>query len=163
MHLCLINLINDQPHIRIVETTPEVNDHEQVKFLHDKYVADGYEGLILRTEHGEYTFNERSKSLLKVKQYQDEEFLIIGSEIDENKDIAKSFVFVLKNNINDLTFKARPTGSNEQKYLWYAKPQLWINKKATVRFFERSKDGLPQQGSVQHKLTEVLHVRPKGE
>lgn len=160
--LCAVRAFNKQTHIKIVDTYTAENN-ERVSELHDRFVSEGYEGLILREEHAEYCFNERSKGLLKVKQYQDEEFEIIGCSIDTNKSIGESFCFTLKNNINDLTFNSRPTGTEEQKEEWYNNIIKYHRKKATVRFFERSKDGLPQQGSVQHKLTEVLHIRPKGE
>jgi hypothetical protein len=161
LNLSLISLLKRSTIIHVVSTT-EVNNKEEVIALHDKYVSEGYEGLILREQHGEYKFNERSSNLLKVKNYQDEEFEIIDCEAEEG-NVGESFVFILRNNINNLTFKSRPTGTIAQKEHWYKNDTLYVGKQATVRFFERSKDGLPQQGSVQHKLTEVLHLRPKGE
>lgn len=162
INLYALALLNDQPNIKIVHTS-EVKNLEEVESLHNKFVSEGYEGLILRDPHGEYKFNQRTRNLLKVKKYQDEEFKIIGCEIDDNKTIGESFVFILKNNINDLTFKSRPTGTDAQKEYWLDNPDTWQLQMATVRFFERSKDGLPQQGSVQSKLTEVLHIRAYGE
>lgn len=160
-NLLTLNLINMQTSIKIVIPTV-VENQKEVEKLHNKFVSEGYEGLILRDPNGEYKFNQRTRNLLKVKQYQDEEFEILDATYDNNKGIGESFVFILKNNINDLTFKSRPTGTEEQKIAWLNTPGL-VGKKATVRFFERSKDGLPQQGSVQHKLCECLHIRPYGE
>lgn len=148
------------PNIKFVSTWSTDND-EETKRLHDIFVAEGYEGAILRKPESKYEFNTRSKGLLKVKQYQDEEFTIIGSAMQTNDP--ETFVFILRNNINNLTFKSRPTGTLAQKQEWHSNINNYLNKKATVRFFERSNDGLPQQNSVQHKLTEVLHIRPKGE
>lgn len=150
------------PNIKFVSAWLGVNEADIIHH-HDVYISEGYEGVILRKPDAKYEFNQRSKGLLKVKQYQDEEFEIIGSEVDTNKTIGESFVFILKNNTNNLTFKARPTGTTEQKEYWHNNPGSWMGKKGTVRFFERSKDDLPLQGSVQHKLTEFLHIRPKGE
>lgn len=159
------HITNYTTSVRTIETTI-VHNREEVQQLHDEYVSQGYEGLILRDGDGKYEFNQRSKSLLKVKEYQDEEFQIIGCGYDENKaTIGESFYFVLKNNKNDLTFKSRPTGTSEMKEHWFNNISDYIGKKATVRFFARSNDGLPTQGVVRHKDTEVLvkHIRPNGE
>jgi DNA ligase 1 len=143
-----------------------IYNQDDVRTYHDKYVERGYEGLILRHPDSVYEFNQRSKSLLKVKEYQDEEFRIIGCEIDPGKTIEESFCFVLENNINDKQmFKARPTGTAEMKKKWYDTMVDIIGERATVRFFARSNDGLPTQGVVRHRDTEVLvkHIRPNGE
>jgi hypothetical protein len=152
----------DCKHIKIVETTSVINA-EQLKIQHDEYVADGYEGAILRAPKAIYEFNQRSKGLLKVKEYLDEEFVIVGCKIDENKTIGESFCFQLKNNVNDETFYARPTGTDAMKNIWYNNINDYIGARATVRYFERSNTGMPLQGTVRHKDTEVLHIRPYGE
>lgn len=160
----LQTLITEYNALHIVPTTI-VHDKNEMQQLHDEYVSRGYEGLILRCPDGKYEFNQRSKSLLKVKEYQDEEFQIIGCGYDENKSLGESFFFILKNNINDLTFKSRPTGTTDMKEYWYHNIEEVKGKRATVRFFARSNDGLPTQGVVRHKDTEVLvkHIRPDGE
>lgn len=155
-------LVDKNKYIKFVPTII-VNDKEQVQINHDFYIEQGYEGLILRSPNSKYEFNQRSKGLLKVKMYQDEEFTIIGSGYDDNKSLGESFYFELQNNINESTFKSRPTGSISDKVKWATNIEDIIGKKATVRFFERSKDGIPQQNCVQSKLTEVLHIRPNGE
>lgn len=159
----LKKIIGNNKYIKVIDTY-KVNTKEEIKIFHDEFIIAGYEGAILRNPKGEYDFNQRSKSLLKVKEYQDEEFKIIGCNIDPNKSLGESFVFILENNINSLTFEARPTGTLKQKEDWYNN-QSWVGKKATVRFFERSNMGLPQQGSVRHNLSKILieHIRPQGE
>lgn len=159
-----LNLDNN-PILKVLPTN-RVKSNEEVKELHDKFVSEGYEGLILRFSEGKYEFNTRSKNLLKVKQYQDAEFIIIDCGYDDNKaTIGESFYFVLRNDINNLTFKARPTGTIAMKENWFKDRNSWTNRKATVRYFERSTDGLPLQACVRHKDTEVLieHLRPNDE
>lgn len=159
----LKKIIGNNKYIKVIDTY-KVNTKEEIKIFHDEFIIAGYEGAILRNPKGEYDFNQRSKSLLKVKEYQDEEFKIIGCRVDPNKSLGESFVFILENNINSLTFEARPTGTLKQKEDWYNN-QSWVGKKATVRFFERSNTGLPQQGSVRHNLSKILieHIRSQGE
>ena len=50
-----------------------------VMSYHDNFVANGYEGAILRIMGSAYTSN-RSNSLIKIKNYQDAEFEIVGYE-----------------------------------------------------------------------------------
>lgn len=163
-NLCALSFIKGLKHIKFVNTIL-VETKEEIKAKHDEFISEGYEGAILRDPYGEYRFNERSRSLLKVKEFQDEEFEIIGTAIDDNKSVAESFVFILKNNINDLTFKARPTGTNAMKEQWYKNSHKFIGAKATVRFFERSSDGIPTHGNLRHKESKLLleHIRPQGE
>jgi len=156
--------INSYRSIKFVSTNT-VNNKEEVKEYHDIYINNGYEGAILREMQGEYKFNERTRNLLKVKEFLDEEFEIIGHEADEN-NVGESFVFILKNNTNDLTFKARPTGSINMKVNWANNIHKFKGRKATVRFQERSKDGLPIQAHVRSKDTKCLiieHIRPTDE
>lgn len=155
-------LLKDNPYIKVVETTM-IGSKSAITSVHDRFILEGYEGLILRHPKGEYEFNQRSRNLLKVKQYEDAEFIIKGSAMQTSEP--ESFVFILGNDINNEVFKARPTGTLAQKEEWHHNINNYIGKKATVRFFERSKDGLPLQACVQSKLTPILieHLRPDGE
>lgn len=157
--------ISRYPNIKVVETNI-VHNQEELDNAHKyRYVALGYEGSILRDVNGVYEFNNRSRSLLKYKDFKDEEFIIEGSEYDSN-NIEESFVFILKDNIDSTKiFKAKPTGTNIMKSHWYKNREKYIGKRATVRFFDRSKDGIPSMGHVEHKLTPCLieHIRPTDE
>lgn len=137
---------------------------EDVINLHNEFVAKGYEGAITRECFGFYEASFRSSNLLKVKEFIDEEFEIIGYKIDESKSIGESFVFELENNQGKMiaggkqTFYARPTGTAEQKEKWYNNIDFYIGQRATIRFQERSKDGLPIQAHVRHKDSPVLLI-----
>lgn len=149
----IVNLINN-PKIKLVETVM-INNHDEVKTLHDRVVAEGYEGLILRNASGLYQFSFRDTSLIKVKEFLDEEFEIIGCNIDRNIGI-ESFVFTLKNNKDDQTFEAQPTGTFEQRQLFLTNIHKYIGKKATVRYQERTVGNLPHQAKVRAEKTDCL-------
>lgn len=164
IEFCSIRASISEPNIKFVDTS--VVDHpEEITHYHNIFVEEGYEGAILRDPNALYTFNERSRGLLKVKNFQDEEFVIIGHEIDDTKSVGESFVFILRNNINSKTFKARPTGTEEMKEYWNDHPDEYVGKKATVKFFERTVEGLPSHGHLMHKESPFLieHFRPEGE
>lgn len=136
----------------------KVEDYEQVKAAHDHCVEQGYEGLILRDPKAEYQVSFRDKCLLKVKEFEDAEFEIIGCKVDPDKSVGESFVFQLKNDIDDQAFYARPTGTIKDKEFWYANIQSYIGKKCTVRFQERTQGNLPHQGHVRVDLSNELQI-----
>jgi len=142
------------PFIHYVKTY-QTDKEEHVQTFHNEFVANGYEGAIVRDMQAMYQFGFRDSCLLKVKEFFDEEFEIIGGETDDVGSI-DSFIFVLRNNVNELTFGARPTGTREDKAIWKANLASYIGKKATVRFQERTVDGLPHQAHVRHKDTTIL-------
>lgn len=165
LRLMIADIAKDSyPKIKFVNSVL-IPINELISKYHNGYVAAGYEGLILRDLSSSYKFNERSSGLLKVKEFIDEEFLITGCETDENKSIEESFVFTLLNNTSSDIFKARPTGTAAQKMRFYMNINDFVGKKATIRYFERSKEGIPTMGHVRSNETSCLveHIRPDGE
>lgn len=156
LHTLLINQFG-ATHIKLVHSGDVANE-EETKLRHDECVEQGYEGLILRNPDTFYQISFRDKCLLKVKEFEDEEFEIISCHIDTNIGIGESFVFELQNNINELTFKARPMGTIDEKTYWYHNQHIWRGKIATVRFQERTKDGIPHQGHVRKDKSRCLII-----
>ena len=58
----------------------EINDKAEVKPLHDQFVKEGYEGIMIRNKDGEYGINKRSKNLQKFKEFYDQEFQIVTAD-----------------------------------------------------------------------------------
>lgn len=50
---------------------------EAVKRLHDQWVSEGNEGAMIRLPHGKYEQGQRSSSLLKVKEFNEDEFQLV--------------------------------------------------------------------------------------
>lgn len=130
-----------------------VMDEQEVYKFHDEYVQDGYEGIIIRNINGAYKFGpSRCKDLQKYKKFIDAEFSIVDaeSEIVQVPDGQGGFLEVVcviwvciteKGN----TFNVRPKGTVERRSYWYQNKNQIIGKDLTVRFFEYSKDMIPQQ------------------
>jgi hypothetical protein len=138
--------------------TRQVTNHDEIKAWHDYFVGEGYEGAMYRNPSAKYGVSFRVIDLLKVKEFLDEEFEIIGCKVDPDKTVGESFVFELKNNTNDLTFFARPTGTVEEKQFWHDNIDAFIGFKATVRYQERTADDLPHQAHVRAADTECLTI-----
>lgn len=143
----------NDPSIKIVKTVTTIGE-VATKAWHDQFVADGYEGAMVRDPDAFYLFGFRDACLLKMKEFIDEEFEIIGGNVEDG-DI-KTFVFILKNNIDDQEFRAKPTGTLEDRAVWWDNLAHYIGKKATVRYQERTQGGLPHQAHLRHKDTEIL-------
>lgn len=117
-----------------------LRDHIQER--HDKYVEQGYEGIMLRNADGHYALNKRSKDLQKYKNFQDSEYQIVGFE--QGRGNAEGTVIWFCKTEDGKHFKVRPRGTDEQRREWYQNGINYIGKYLTVRYQELSADGVPR-------------------
>ena len=115
---------------------------EDVKIKHDEYVADGYEGVMLRNMDAPYELNKRSKHLQKYKEFMDDEFKIVGFK--EGVGDAKGTVVWICELPDGRKFSVRPKGSVARKKFLFKHGNEYIGKLLTVIFFEYTKDGFPR-------------------
>ena len=112
-----------------------------IKSLHDKYVSEGWEGVVIRDPSKNYKFGGRGSEMIKIKNYIDFEFLVTGiSEGLRDEDLC--FTCVTE---DGKEFKAKPMGSRELKQAYRNNLDQIIGKMATVKFFYYSDDGTPLQ------------------
>ena len=123
-----------------------VNGYDNMLKLHNDYVAEGWEGLVVRDPDKVYRPNGRTNDMIKVKMYQSKEFLVVGYELGlrGNEDM----VFLLDTD-EGKSFKAKPHGDKKQKD-WYVEnfDSECLNHYATVKYFYMSDDNIPLQPSV---------------
>jgi DNA ligase 1 len=103
-----------------------------------------YEGLMIRNFEGAYTYDSRSNDLLKVKDFQEEEFEIIGGKEGTGKD-AGTVIFILQTS-DGKEFESRPTGTHEQRAEYYTNLDQYVGKLLRVRFNGLSNSGIPRFG-----------------
>ena len=125
--LSLLRGIKDIPHVRVVNTY-EVTSEQDVFKWHKKNVEEGFEGSIVRNFDGVYKFS-RSYDLQKVKDFQDEEFKIVGMKLDKNGECVFSCVTQ-----DQEPFDVKCEGSHQERVAYYNKDN--IGKMLNVRFFE---------------------------
>lgn len=138
--------------IHLVPST-RVNSRAEVDAFGQAAVANGYEGLILRAISDQYSFNDRTSSLLKWKQFYDEEFRVIGGHPREWFDASGTprvilDKFVCQNTYSDHTFEVVPRGDVAQREEYWRNLQAYVGRDLTVRFYDRSIDGVPQGNPV---------------
>lgn len=115
-----------------------------IKGYHDKYVKEGWEGLVIRQSTSTYKPGSRGSDWIKVKEYKDAEYEIVGlSEGLRDEDMC----FIMKTPKGQ-EFKAKPMGDREQKQWYREHLDELVGKMGTLKYFEMSgKEGseVPQQ------------------
>jgi DNA ligase 1 len=109
--------------------------------FHQLVVAEGYEGTIIRDPNGKYEIGHRSYSLLKLKDFQDEEFKIVDV-LDGGGVSAGQAIFRLETAEGKL-FDSTPEAGHEQRKEWFKDRKKLIGKWATAKFYGKTKDGIP--------------------
>ena len=131
--------------------TVEVKNEDEVDVAYGEYLADGYEGGIIRL-NGPYD-QKRSNSLIKRKDFEDAEFTI--TRIEEGRGnwagLAKRVFFT-----NDQG-ECGEVGAGLKGSKSYAKHVLdnaesYIGKQVTIQFFTRTPDLVPR-----FPIAKVLH------
>lgn len=119
----------------------EIFNEDEIKAFHEQFLSEGFEGSIIRIDSHEYE-NKRSKSLLKNKNFFDEEFIIKGVEEGIGKLAGKVGVFNFET--NGKPFNSSVNGTHEYlEDLWNRRDEL-IGKEATVKYFNLTPEGIPR-------------------
>jgi ATP-dependent DNA ligase len=114
-----------------------VETEEDVWNWHGQFIAEGYEGAILRGLDGIYRWGHRSSELLKVKRFQDEEFVVVDAKDGEGK-MEGCVIWICKNDLTDETFECSMKATMDERRRMYAQRDSYFGKKLTVRFFDRT-------------------------
>ena len=124
-----------------------------IKKTHDDFVKEGYEGLVMRNPNKEYGVGKRSSLyMIKLKEYQDDTFKVVGWVPGLRPIEDMVFVLALPGHENDSifnesnTFKAKPIGNRELKEEYVRDINDLIGQKADVKYFGYGDDdGKPTQ------------------
>jgi len=119
-----LNWANDR--IRLAKTF--INITTLTKFL-DEAIADGYEGLIIRQSGFKYEDGKRSKGLIKVKKFLDDEFPVI--DIIESRE--GWAILVCQTDLGP-TFRVSSPGTFEEKVEVMSFKVDYIGRKVNVKF-----------------------------
>jgi DNA ligase-1 len=136
----------DVKHIKVLEQL-WVKDSDSFQVMFDKASENGWEGLMLR-KNVSYV-GKRSKDLLKVKKFYDEEYTVKGIEFGNMRYI-KEGVEVEEEMVSNITIehKGNEVGvgsgfSIDERKKYFKNPELLMGKVVTIQYFEEStnKDG----------------------
>lgn len=125
----------------LVDTLP-VMGVDDVTNKFSMFSSQGYEGLMLRNPDSKYE-NKRSYHLMKVKEFQDEEFKIVDVEEGRGKlqGLVGAFTCVTK---EGKYFSVKPMGNQEESRKYILDPDLAVGRFLTVKYQNKTAEGIPR-------------------
>ena len=122
--------------------TPIVTSEENLMMFEDCYIKRGFEGSMARNKDSKYLFGYRSKDLLKVKRFLDDEYKITGFTHGTSIEL-ECLIFVCETPEGE-TFSVRPIGTHEERKVMYKNGDSYIGKLLTLKYQELSNDKVPR-------------------
>ncbi len=140
----LFNVIGDHPELQMVETFRVTGGLVDLKELHDQWVQDGYEGAIIRNLDGLYSPGKRSYDLIKMKEFDEAEYVIVGVTEGRGR-MADKAVFICQTDAGKI-FECVAPGGMEDKARFFANRFDLVGKPLTVKHFGFTDEGKPSHG-----------------
>lgn len=138
IHMMLRSRILDEhPHI-IVADTGKIDSYDFIGPILRHHREKGYEGSIIRHSTAGYEVGARSRSLVKVKQMLDSEFLCV--DIHESRD---GWAILECEDSDRRRFRVSAPGDIETKRNVLYSADEYIGKYVTVEYSMLTKDGIP--------------------
>lgn len=124
----------------VVPTIPATT--ETILVHHDKFIRDGYEGTMVRLPSWKYDSRKRSNGLLKLKDFMQEEYIVVSMKKAEHEDTLGSVKCT--NTDNTITFFATPSMTDEEKLDIWKHQNEYMGQVATVKFYDKTDGGKPR-------------------
>ena len=131
----------DELKIQFVPQVP-VSGWDNMMKLHNQYVEEGWEGLVIRLASATYGPGKRNNNMIKIKQYLDSEFKVIDYKLGLRG--VEDMVFVCETEDGKI-FKAKPRGDRQTKEDYITNWDFYKGKYATCKYFSISSNNIPQQ------------------
>lgn len=127
----------------------KVNSMDDAMEHHAQFREQGYEGTMLRFSDDHYKDGKRSRTLLKMKEFQDAEFMIVA--VNEGKPYVTDqgtfrvpvYVCQVGNDL-DKTFTVTAPGTMHEKDALWRDASKGLGDRLTVKFHYKSAAGIPQ-------------------
>lgn len=133
---------------RFVKIVPTriCNSEQEITQCHSEFLSQHYEGTMVRNMSSKY-IGFRSSDLLKYKDFQDDEFTIIGFECELYDDIP---LVIWKISISDsIVCDVRPKGTVQEREYLYKNADSFIGKRIWIKYF-----GYTEKGSLRFPSTQ---------
>ena len=104
---------------------------DEIMKMHNEAVENGYEGLVIKDPNKEYKCGARDNRCLKIKEFVDGEFKILGI-VEGLRDEDLCFLMETQEGYQ---FKAKPIGDRAQKQYYREHINEIIGKMGTVKYF----------------------------
>lgn len=104
---------------------------DSIMEMHNEAVANGYEGLVIKDPDKEYKCGARDNRALKVKEFVDDEFKILGL-VEGLRDEDMCFLMEMPDGTQ---FKAKPIGDRALKQYYRENINDIVGKMGTIKYF----------------------------
>jgi DNA ligase-1 len=121
-------------------STYNIYNKENLLKYHNMFLKEGYEGSIIRWGNEGYKINGRSSNLLKYKNFQDSDYLIVDVIPAENRPEWGMIVCQSKYG----TFDATPKMNHDKKKEILLNKEEYIGQTAVIKHFGYTESGLPR-------------------
>ena len=121
----------------------KVSGWDNIEALHDTYVSEGFEGVVIRNPDKLYKPGGRTNDMIKIKKYKSEDFKVIGYKLGLRGSEDMTFTCELK---DGRTFEAMPVGDRATKEEYVENfEDKYKGHKAECTYFNYSDEGIPTQ------------------
>lgn len=145
--MAISKIVNNFNSIVKVETV-EIANESLINFHHSKFLAEGYEGSIIRHSNDGYKVNGRSSNLLKYKDFKDLALPIMDIVPGDANPLHGYPIFYWKgsegHHLGDDILGAGIKYSHKEREEFLINKHNYIGKTAELRFFEYSDSGVPR-------------------
>ena len=131
----------------VVNPTYAIDNMQELMEHHADWRKEGYEGTMLRFGDDGYGTDKRSRKLLKVKEFHDAEFKVVGYE--EGKPYIRGDktyrvpVWICEVE-SGATFNVTAAGNMHEKAVEWEQRDECVGNMLTVKYHNMSKDNIPQ-------------------
>lgn len=124
-------------------------NHNEVMMQCDKYITEGYEGIMVKKISNGYTPDtktykeslyrqDKCNHILKYKNFRDEEVMVINVSESDGR------ILLTVRDARNNSFLIGMKGDPENQKLWLQDKSMVVGKEATIRFKEFSEKGIPK-------------------
>jgi ATP-dependent DNA ligase len=125
--------------------TVACKNEKDILYHHENIVAEGYEGSMVRNKSGVYKCKFRSYDLLKLKDFEDDEFKIINYTFEKDTTGGDNNLVVwICETKEKKSFNVQSKGTREERQELYKNANKYIGCKLWVQYFGLTSDGVPR-------------------
>ena len=139
----LHDYVKEYTYITIVDQQYIENDPKIIKEITEDYVKEGYEGAMLRHPNIHYE-NKRSNALLKIKFFEEDDFIITDIFEGEGRHEGKLGGFYIESIDGKIKAKVGSGFIDEQREQFWKRHVIWgeslVGLKVEVKYFEITPD-----------------------
>lgn len=128
---------NNNSHVKVLGIKPYETDDKMWEYFH-QVRGEGFEGLMLRTRTKGYEAGPRSSSLIKIKAFEDDEFLVVNLKASK-----EGWAICQCETKDGQIFGVSAPGNKEEKQYVMRNPAKFIGRYLTVDYSHLTNDLIP--------------------